>query len=171
LPYHDYLEATGDTDEDTKRRALPNENAVVPETADVMSYSYAGELAEPDVALSVLAKCLAAVRKVKEHGIASGPREQREEWLNQQIESTWVDRGAFPGAGAVMEALGTALVQGLVSTKVVKQTDDPWPVLDLILRGKDPGVRCQRTHHPNGASIQGCAPTLRETGVKSAALQ
>jgi ATP-dependent exoDNAse (exonuclease V) alpha subunit len=142
LPYHDYLQTTGDVAEDARRLTLLNEIAVVPEAADAMSFSYAGELAEPDVALSVLAKCLAAVRKVKEHGIAEGPWDQREDWLNQQIESTWKDRGAFPGVGASLEALGmrlgTALVLELMSKEVIKPTDDPWPVLDLILRGKKP---------------------------------
>lgn len=140
LPYHDYLALTGDTAEDARRLSLLNEIAVVPESTDVMSFSYAGELAEPDVALSVLAKCLAAVRKIKEHGIAEGPWDAREEWLNQQIESAWMDRGAFPGAGAALEALGmrlgTALVQELMAKAIVKSTDDPWPILDLILRGK-----------------------------------
>jgi hypothetical protein len=34
--------------------------------------------------------------------------------------------------------LGTALVLELMSKEVIKPTDDPWPVLDLILRGKKP---------------------------------
>jgi hypothetical protein len=48
-----------------------------------------------------------------------------------------------------------------------------WPISGLLRTSgrKRVGVRCQRTHHPKGASIQGCAPTLPETGVKSAALQ
>jgi hypothetical protein len=111
LPYHDYLQTTGDVAEDALRLTLLNEIAVVPEAADAMSFSYAGELAEPDVALSVLAKCLAAVRKVKEHGIVDGPWDQREDWLNQQIESTWKDRGAFPSAGAALERLGCGSVR------------------------------------------------------------
>ncbi len=56
LPYHDYIETTGDEVEDARRRALLSEIAVVPESVDVMSFSYAGELARADVALSVLAR-------------------------------------------------------------------------------------------------------------------
>jgi hypothetical protein len=142
LPYHDYLEPTGNEAEDTRRRALLDEIAVVPEAVDAMSFSYAGELSSADVALSVLTKCLAAVRKIKEHGIALGPWDKREEWLNQQIESTWRDRGAFPGAGPALEALGmrlgTSLVLELLSKEIVKATDDPWPTIDLILRGAKP---------------------------------
>jgi hypothetical protein len=63
LPYHDYIETTGDEVEDARRRALLSEIAVVPESVDVMSFSYAGELCSADVALSVLTKCLTAVRR------------------------------------------------------------------------------------------------------------
>jgi hypothetical protein len=73
------------------------------------SFSYAAELAAPDVALSTLVQCLAAVRKIREHGIAPGPWERREEWLNSQIALAWRDRGAFPGLGAALEALGMRL--------------------------------------------------------------
>lgn len=140
LPYHDYLQSTGDASEDARRRALLDEIAVVPEAVDVMSFSYAGELATADVALSVLTKCLAAVRKIKEHGIAPGPWDKREEWLNEQVERTWKDRGAFPGAGPALEALGmrlgTSLVLELMAKGTVKAMDDPWPTIDLVLRGK-----------------------------------
>jgi len=140
LPYHDYLEPTGDPKENARRRELLNEIAVVPEAVDAMSFSYAGELGAPDVALSVLVKCLAAIRKVREHGIAKGPWAERKEWLNDQIAAAWRDRGAFPGAGSALEAiglrLGTSLVQELMAKGVVDASADPWPVLDALLRGK-----------------------------------
>lgn len=143
LPYHDYLQPTGDPEKDACRRMQLDSIAVVPEAVDVKAFSYAGEHATPDVALSTLTKCLDAVRKIREHGIASGPWEKREEWLNKQIEAAWGDRGAFPGAGAAMESLGmrlgTSLVLELLSKGDVGQKEDPWPVLDAILRGtKDP---------------------------------
>lgn len=143
LPYHDYLMPTGDHEEDTRRRELLSEIAVVPEAVDVLSFSYAGELGTPDVALSVLVKCLAAVRKIREHGIAHGPWAEREEWLNEQIAAAWRDRGAFPGTGSVLEALGvrlgTALVQELKAKSVIAEMADPWPAIDSILRGdQDP---------------------------------
>jgi len=140
LPYHAYLKTTGDPTEDTRRRELLNEIVVLPEAVDTMSFSYAGELARADVALSVLAKCLATVRKIKEHGIAPGPWEKREEWLNEQIARVWTERGAFPGAGAALEAigmrLGTSMVLELFAKEILKGGDDPWPVIDDILRGK-----------------------------------
>jgi len=34
---------------------------------------------------------------------------EREEFLNAQIRLAWQDRGAFPGAGVALEALGMRL--------------------------------------------------------------
>ena len=139
LPYHDYLETTGDSIEDERRRRLLREIAAVPEPSHIMSFSYAGELGTPDVALSVLVRCLGTVRKILEHGIAKGPWERREEWLNGRIAETWRDRGAFPGTGAALEALGmrlgTALALELSVTARVGALDDPWPILEAIFRG------------------------------------
>src|SRR5206468_1670652 len=92
------------------------------------------------VALSTLVRCLNAIRVVRQQGIAAGPWELRENWLNEQIAATWSDRGAFPGAGSVLEAigmrLGTALTVELRANGAVGPNDSPWPVLDAILRGR-----------------------------------
>lgn len=158
LPYHDYLEPTGDSTEDHRRAQLLSEIAVVPERKDTMAFSYAGEHAAPDVALSVLVKCLAALRTVRSHGVAAGPWLQRENWLNEQIAAVWADRGAFPGAGAALEALGmrlgTSLVFELLASGRIKTMDDPWPILDGILRGRE--TPPQKAYQ---ADIQAVAPT------------
>ncbi|ALN88205.1 AAA domain protein [Lysobacter capsici] len=139
LPYHDYLEPTGDAAEDARRERLLREIAVPADPAHVRVFSYAAELAPADIALSTLVRCLESVRKIREHGIAKGPWERREEWLNQQIAQAWQDRGPFPGFGPVLEALGmrlgTALALELRSTGKIKAADDPWPTVDAILRG------------------------------------
>ena len=139
IPYHDYLEPTGDVDEDARRRRLASEIAVVPEIADILSFSFAGELSRPDVALSALVGCLEAVRKVREHGIARGPWGQHEEWIAHRINEAWQDRGAFPGIGAALEAmdmrLGTAMVFELNATGVIQPMADPWPTVEGILSG------------------------------------
>ncbi len=140
LPYHDYLEPTGDAAEDARRQRLLHEIAVPADPAHVRVFSYAAELAPADIALSTLVRCLESVRKIREHGIAKGPWERREEWLNQQIAQAWQDRGPFPGLGPVLEALGmrlgTALALELRSSGMVKADADPWPTVDAILRGK-----------------------------------
>ena len=140
LPYHDYLEPTGDAAEDARREQLLREIAVPADPAHVRVFSYAAELAPADIALSTLVRCLESVRKIREHGIAKGPWERREEWLNQQIAQAWQDRGPFPGLGPALEALGmrlgTALALELRSSEMVKADADPWPTVDAILRGK-----------------------------------
>jgi hypothetical protein len=140
LPYHDYLEQTDDPHENERRIGLLAAIAVTVSSPHMRAFSYAAELASPDDALSMLQRCLESVRLIRAHGIAKGPWEQREEWLNCQIAATWKDRGAFPGLGSALEALGmrlgTALSLELIGSKAIGPDDDPWPVLDAILRGK-----------------------------------
>ena len=138
LPYHDYLKTTGEPDEDARRRGLLGEVAVAANPLDLRAYSYAAELATPDVALTTLLRCLESVRLVRSHVIASGHWEQHEEWLNEQIANAWKDRGAFPGLGPALEAiglrLGTALAQEMSATGMIADDADPWPVVDAVLR-------------------------------------
>lgn len=140
LPYHDYVDPTGDTAEDERRLDLLRQIAVPADAAHIRVFSYAAELAPPDIALSTLVRCLEAVRKIRQHGIAKGPWEKREEWLNTQIAQTWKDRGGFPGLGPALEALGmrlgTALALELLSAGMVKPDANPWPVMDSLFRGQ-----------------------------------
>ena len=140
LPYHEYIEPTGDPAEDERRLDLLREIAVPADPANIRVFSYAAEVAPADIALSTLVRCLESVRKIKEHGIAKGPWERREEWLNDQIALAWQDRGPFPGLGPALEAfgmrLGTALTLELLSSGNVAPDDDPWPTVDAMIRGK-----------------------------------
>ena len=139
FPYHEYLEPTGDDEKDERNRQLLEEITVAADVVHTRIFSYGAELANSDAALSTLVRCLDSVRKIREHGIAKGPWERREEWLNAQINLAWRDRGAFPGLGAALEAvgmrLGTALSLELLAAGTVKSEDDPWPIVDAIIRG------------------------------------
>ena len=141
LPYHDYLEPTGDSEEDERRSELLREIAVEPESNHLRTFSYAAELASPDVALSTLVRCLEAVRKVQVHGVAPGPWKAREKWLNDQIADCWKARGPFPGIGPVLEAIGlkmgTALSLELQASGRVAADADPWPVVEAFLDGQE----------------------------------
>lgn len=140
LPYHDYLACTGNAEEDARRRTLLAEIIVVPEASHVKEFSYASEIAGPDVALSTLIRCVEAVRKIREHGIAEGPWEKREKWLNQQIALTWKERGAFPGVGPALEALGlpmgTTLCHDLLSSGGISGMDNPWNAITKLCERK-----------------------------------
>ena len=155
LPYHDYLAPTGDAAEDSRRAELVREVMVVPPESQIGQFSYGSELAGADVALATLTRALAAVRKIREHGIADGPWQKREDWLNRQLTLAWQDRGAFPGTGALLEALnfrlGTALVMELRAAGMLKANADPCPVLTEVFRG---------TKKPPQAAFD---PDIRET--------
>ncbi len=140
LPYHAYLKPTGDPTEDNRRRTLLSEITVTPDRVHQADFSYGAEVTSPDIALGVLEHTLAAVRAVIAHGIAPGPWAEREEWVNARIAEAWSDRGAFPGTGALLEALGlrlgTALVLELTRSGALASGSDPWPLLDDLLRGR-----------------------------------
>ncbi|MFC7819975.1 AAA family ATPase [Streptomyces sp. NPDC057367] len=140
LPYHAYLASTGDPAEDARRRALLSEVAVGVDNAHVNAFSYGAELAGPDVALATLVRCQEAVRAIRAHGIAPGPWEAREDWLNERIAEAWTDRGAFPGAGAALEALGlrlgSSLVRELRASGTLASDENPWPLLGALLEGR-----------------------------------
>jgi len=142
MPYHDYVEPVDDSQETARRLELLNEIAVAPADEHTRDFSYAAELVKPGVTLTVLKRCLDAVRKIKDQGIAPGDWKPKEEWLNQQIACAWRDRGAFPGAGSALEALGlrlgTSLCLDLEAANVIRPEEDPWPALDAIMRGKKP---------------------------------
>jgi len=139
LPYHAYLTPTGDADEDARRLALLDEIAVEVAPAHQRAFSFAAEHATSDAALSTLARCLIAVRRIRAHGIAEGPWDERELWLNDQMALVWRDRGAFPGLGSALQAfglrVGTAFVYELAEAGVITPDDNPWPVVDAMLRG------------------------------------
>lgn len=142
LPYHQYIEPTGDIDEDMRRHELLQDITIAVPSEHIRSFSYASELVGWDVALSTLSRCLQSVRQIKRHGIAKGPWDKREDWLNKQIAAVWQDRGAFPGLGSVLEAiglrLGTSLFMELHSSGKISPNDDPWPIVDAILAGSEP---------------------------------
>ena len=139
LPYHSYLTGTGDPGEDERRAGLLREITVAVPAEHRDAFSHGAELAGADVALAALVRCQQALRQVRAHGIAPGKWEASEDWLNDQITFAWRARGAFPGAGAGLEALGlrlgTSLVRELHATGQLAPDTDPWPLLAALLEG------------------------------------
>jgi hypothetical protein len=156
LPYHAYLAPTGDPEEDERRAGLLREITVVPEPGHTRTFSYFSEHASADVALSTLVRCLDSVRRIQAHGIADGPWALREDWLNEQIARTWKDRGAFPGLGSALEALGmrlgTALALELVAGGHVASDVDPWPMVGAMLGGELDAP--QKAYAPDIAAVR-----------------
>jgi len=141
IPYHDYLTSTGDPDEDARRVDKLREIRIAVPDQYQRTFSYGSELSGWDAALSILARCLQVIRLIKTHGIAPGPWDRNEEWVNQQIAMVWQDRGAFPGLGSALEAmglrLGTSFAMDLAATSRCKPQDNPWQIVDAIFRGHE----------------------------------
>ena len=142
LPYHDYLEPTGNPAEDERRKALLREIIVEAEDSHFGDFSYAAEVTRADVALSTLVRCLKAVQSIRKHDIVQGPWQAREDWLNAQIAAVWQDRGRFPGVGSALEALGlrlgTALVLEMRARDMLSADKNPWPTIIGVLEGTQP---------------------------------
>lgn len=140
LPYHEYLEPTGDPEEDNRRLKLLQEITVAVDAQNVREFSYASEHVSHDTALKLLTKILDAIRAIRGHGIVPGPWARREDWVNQRIAELWQARGAFPGLGSVLEAFGvrhgTALSYDLVALGMIGENEDPWPIVDKLFRGE-----------------------------------
>jgi hypothetical protein len=136
LPYHEYLQAGHDG---ANAGDPVNEILVVPDSGHTREFSYGAEIAGPDVALATLVRCLEVVGQIRKHGIAHGPWERREEWLNKQIAAVWKARGAYPGLGSALEAFGLRLGTSLYRQLVVGGTigaNDAWSIIDGLFRGK-----------------------------------
>jgi ATP-dependent exoDNAse (exonuclease V) alpha subunit len=139
LPYHEYLKPTGDEKEDARRFELLREIAVAVPGEYMRTFSYMAEHANADVALSILILIQKSVKKIKEHGIAKGPWDKREEWLNTQLTRLWKERGAYPGLGSALETigvrLGNTIVQELYEFGWLTTEENPWPKIERLFQG------------------------------------
>ena len=139
IPYQQYLESTGDPDEDNRRRALLAELIVQPENDRIREFSYRSEHLSADSVISVLTQSLAAVIRIRTHGIADGDWAATESWLNDRLAKAWKLRGPNPGIGVVIEAMGLKLGTSLcfaLSMADPKFLMDPWTCLTAIVDGK-----------------------------------
>ncbi|MDP9605546.1 UNVERIFIED_ORG: hypothetical protein J2W38_005360 [Variovorax paradoxus] len=139
IPFHDYLESTGDPDEDARRLALARELVISPEPDRVVEFSYRSEHVSPDALVSILTQSISVCQKLRDHRIASGDWAAVEAWLNTQLAIAWKLRGPHPGLGPVLEAaglrMGTSLVHLLAQTDT-KFSIDPWQAISGVLEGR-----------------------------------
>ena len=139
IPYHDYLEPTGNADEDVARRDRLKEITVVPELSQTASFSFAGELGTADVALSTLVKCLDVVRKFVNMALQRGRGNGGRSGSTKELLRHGKSAVHFPGRERRLKPfgmrLGMSLVLELFSRGSIKPADDPWLVLDGLLRG------------------------------------
>lgn len=129
IPYQEYL-----------RGGHPTEDIVceVPRNAR-MPFSYGGEHVSDDVAVAILERVIHRVERVAADGHVAGDWEWRLAWLNDALAEAWSGRGAFPGAGSVLQYLGFSKgtsFQRAMLTPMAKRAENPWDYVLSILEGR-----------------------------------
>ena len=129
IPYQEYL-----------RDGHPTENIIcrVPRNA-LLPFSYGGEHVSDDVAVAILERVIQCVERVADDGYITADWEERLAWLNDTLAEAWSGRGAFPGAGSILQYLGFSKgtsFQRTVLTPMVKNAESPWAYVLAILKGK-----------------------------------
>jgi hypothetical protein len=148
VPFHDYLEPTGDPDEDARRVTLARELVIAPEPDRMLEFSYRSEHVSPDAIVSTLTQGISVCHRLRDHAVADGDWAAVEAWLNAQLALAWDLRGPYPGIGPVLEAaglrMGTSLVHLLAQTEPAFSSN-PWQAVTHVLegRGSPPSGRFQ----------------------------
>ncbi len=96
-------------------------------------FSYATEHVSYDAVIDVLQSCIKAFMII--NSCLDEDYSNVLEWLNQELAKVWKDRGAFPGLGAMLCALG--IPQGIVIAKQIKEnledSEDLWERMDAVM--------------------------------------
>lgn len=129
LPYHEYLKAGHDPSNIICR---------VPDGA-TLDFSYVGEHVSDDVAVGALERLVQAVQAVKDEDKVAGEWDRHLTWLNDVLAEVWRNRGAYPGAGSVLQYLGcesgTAFHRQALTPRLAKG-EDAWEYVLAILEGR-----------------------------------
>lgn len=113
IPYQEYIEAG----------KKPSE--IEPILVDIRGelerrFKYVSRQLSDDDACELISKTIESIRKVKADGIVHEDWDSRLQWLNLALSKTWIERGPYPGLGAVLEVLGvsdgTTLVRTIAGT-------------------------------------------------------
>ncbi|HVJ44295.1 MAG TPA: AAA family ATPase [Dongiaceae bacterium] len=131
LPYQQALEKCDDG-----RAFDPAEVVAFAPEDRFHEFSFATEHVSDDAAISALLSCRAALdRASRLFSFAVAPQER---WIDQQLGRLWKRRGAFPGIGAVLNAIGVRLghfVAQALQDKVGEE-GNPWLAWEAAM--KDP---------------------------------
>lgn len=92
-----------------------------------------------DQAVTVLISCARLLERLE--GVVPGNLSVARQWVDSQLNRIWRLRGAFPGLGSALSALGLShgtLVAYAVGERMRatngSPVGDPWPVVDEVLR-------------------------------------
>lgn len=121
LPYHEALEQSQDGAAFDPAEVV----AFAPEDR-FTEFSYVTEHVPTDAAIEALLSCREALHKATK--LFNVTINRQEEWIDRELGRLWHKRGAFPGMGAVLSAMGVPLgnfVAQALSDKA-GDTGSPW---------------------------------------------
>lgn len=98
LPYHEIIDYV---DKNNIEVELNDYVALAP---DFAQFSYASELVEHDTAIDALLNIAESLRKSR--SLLQKSFQNELEWIDKEISNIWDMRGAFPGMGPVLSAIG-----------------------------------------------------------------
>lgn len=134
LPYHRLLElADADPDFDPSPYVLyaPEEHW--------SAFSMGAEHVSHDQAISALLSASAVLTRYAE--VVPGDWEAARRWVDEQLNRLWRFRGAFPGLGSALTALGVEsgtliahAVEALLHADGSQDVRDPWPLIDDVFK-------------------------------------
>lgn len=128
LPYHEALRAS--------------KNGEVFDPSEVVAYapedrfdefSYATEHVGHDASIESLLACRAALLRASELFPLDTSKEEK--WIDRELGRLWKKRGAFPGLGPVLSALGLPMGNFIAEALVdqVGENGNPWRAFDAAL--------------------------------------
>ena len=105
----------------------PDELIVIAPEEYKEEFSYAAEHLSHDALIQTLNKTISVLNRYKEIGLSYGAGADWDyciDWCNAQLKKIWMDRGAYPGLGAVLSALGVPFGFDVALALKTKYSDD-----------------------------------------------
>jgi energy-coupling factor transporter ATP-binding protein EcfA2 len=103
------------------------------------AFSMGSEHVSHDQAVAVLLSAASVVSRYE--AILPGPWDQARSWIDAELNRLWRLRGAFPGLGSALTAIGlengTLIaheIGALLHADGKEEVRDPWPLVDAVLR-------------------------------------
>lgn len=99
-------------------------------------FSYAAEHVSHDGAISALLACKLALEAARAVLVDGDEIPKALRWIDSRISELWNMRGAYPGLGAVLTALGVqhGNFLALHLAEQLGENEDPWPLVDKVMR-------------------------------------
>ncbi len=120
IPYQEYVD----------RGLDPSAIACPPSSTQQFRFSYVAEHLTDGIAALTLDRVIRSIERVREQGAIEGyDCEGALAWLNGALDEVWAGRGAFPGIGSLLRALGCEEgihFQYAVLSRIEREGNDPW---------------------------------------------